>query len=368
MKLIDRLVLKELLPNFALGVAMFFTLWFAGDPLLKAGQFLNEGVPLALVAQLVSWNIPFVLSLTLPMGMLMSVLQGYGRLSGDSEAVVLSASGVPFARIAAPAIAFGLVASIIGYGVNDRVEPYAQQQVANLTNNIRSSLGQEGETTRPLDFPVREHNHLQFLVHAEKGFDLSEKALRQVTITQFDLKGNPTAIFHAEKARWEQGNNWELMEGQGNSLGQNMAYFQVMHGKTFDLHKSLQSTSFLDRDPATLDFHDLRRQIGLLKAEGTASSDPVLLNAEVSLWGKIAIPFSALVFAFVGSPLGLQSQRKSRVPGPALAILIVFAYYVSYETLTSIASSGHLSPMLAAFLPNIVGLAVGAVLVWKASR
>lgn len=367
MKLVDKLVIKDLLPMFGLGVAMFFSLWFAADPLLKAGKFLSAGIPLGVVIRLVGWNIPPVLALTFPMGMLLAVLLGFGRLSADSESVALFAGGIPFARIAAPALALGLVASGIGYVINDQIASYAQQQVLNLTQNIKQHLGEQGETAQPFDFPVRNGDQLQMLVHVEKGFDLKEKAMRQVTITAFDAQGNPTIIYHAEKARWKQGSNWELINGFLNHLGENMAYGQLGETQIFDLHKNLESTSFLQREPETLNFGQLRRQIQLLRAQGTGEGDETLRNAEITLWSKIAFPFASLVFAIIGAPLGLRPQRTSKYTGWGLAILIIFGYYVLYNVMGSAARSGHVSPFLAAFLPNFLGLGMGAYLTWKAS-
>jgi len=91
-------------------------------------------------------------------------------------------------------------------------------------------------------------------------------------------------------------------------------------------------------------------------------------DAELGLWSKIAFPISSLVFTLIGAPLGLQKQRRgSRTTGWWLSILIIFAYYVLYMGMSSLARGGGCSPVLAAFLPDIVGACVGIYLTWKAS-
>ena len=102
MKLLDKLVLKDLIPLFAIGVALFTGIWFAADPVIVASRYLSEGVPLPLVLHVVGMYLPPILALTLPMGMLLAVLLGFGRLSGDSEAVAIFAGGIPFARSPPP--------------------------------------------------------------------------------------------------------------------------------------------------------------------------------------------------------------------------------------------------------------------------
>jgi lipopolysaccharide export system permease protein len=368
LKLLDRLILKDLVPNFGLGVALFFTLWFAADPLRQATGYLSVGVPLPLVFRLVGWNIPPVLALTFPMGMLLAVLQGFGRLSADSEAVALYAGGISFARIVAPAAAMGLLASLIGYGINDRVASYANLQKAYLTQNIKTGLGQSGGTDQPVDWPVRVDGKMQYLVHAEKGIDFGEKAMRDVTVVHYDTQGRPAETYYAEKAIYHFGNNWSLVNGEVYTGWPVPILMKVDDANIFDLGKNLQSVAFLERDPDTLTFRDLRRQIALLREEPGGSDTPVLRNAEIGLWGKVALPFSALVFALVGAPLGLRPQRASKYSGWILAIAIIFGYYMLYTTLSSVARSGHCDPILAAFLPNLLGLMAGFGLIWKASR
>ena len=368
MKLLDRLVLSDLLPMFGLGVATFFTLWFAADPLFKATKYMSLGVPLPVVLRLVGWNIPPVLALTFPMGMLLAVLLGFGRLASDSEAVALFAGGFSFGRIIAPALALGLAASLIGYGINDRVASYANQRLANITDGIKAGLGQGGGTDQPVDFPVRLGDKMQYLVHADKGVDIRARAMRDVTVVHYDAQGRPAETYYADQAVYRSGNNWTLVNGQVYTAWPSPVLASAGNATVLDLGKNLESASFLDRDPDTLTFRDLRRQIALLRGERDAGHSPVLRNAEVMLWGKIALPFSALIFTLVGAPLGLRPQRASRYTGWLLAIVIIFAYYVLFTTLGSVARSGHFSPLLAAFLPNLIGLAAGSGLIWKASR
>ncbi len=367
-KLLDRLVLNDLLPMFGLGVATFFTLWFAADPLFKATKYMSLGVPLPVVLRLVGWNIPPVLALTFPMGMLLAVLLGFGRLSSDSEVVALFAGGISFGRIIVPALALGLAASLIGYEINDRVASYANQRLVSITNGIKAGLGQGGGTDQPVDFPVRLGDKMQYLVHADKGVDIREKALRDVTVVHYDAQGRPAETYYAAQAVYQSGNNWTLVNGQVYTGWPAPFLTSAGSAKVFDLGKNLESASFLDRDPDTLTFHDLRRQIALLRGERQGEHSPILRNAEVMLWGKVALPFSALIFTLVGAPLGLRPQRASRYTGWLLAILIIFAYYVLFTTLGSVARSGHFSPLLAAFLPNLIGLAAGSGLIWKASH
>jgi lipopolysaccharide export system permease protein len=362
-KLVDKLVLKELIPMFGVGVAMFATLFFAGGPLLEASKYLGQGIPVAIVVQLIGLSIPPVLALTLPMGVLLSVLLGYGRLSADSEAVALFAGGIPFHRIAAAAAVLGIVSSLIGYYLNDQVASRANFQLANLRMN---ALKQQGETTKPFNFEERENGTLVATVHVEQGFDITARTLRQVTITSFSSVGLPSAVFYAKTAEWKGGKQWSLWDVDVYNLGQTPSRDHFDRLSTFLLKRTPDNISFLQRSPDTLTFAQLNKQIGDLKKNGMGETDDVR-NAEVGMWSKIALPFSCIVFAMIGAPLGLNRQRTSKYSGWILSIMIIFAYYVLYMAMSSVARSGGMSPWLAAFLPNIVGVCVGLVLMRRAT-
>lgn len=364
MKLLDRLVFKDLLPMFALGVLLFSALWFAADPVQQAGRYLAQGVPLPIVMRLVTLTVPQILVLTFPMGMLLAVLLGFGRMSADSETVALFAGGIPFLRVAAPAAVLGLFASGAGYWINDRVAPDATRELIFLREKFVKDLP---ESSRPFDLPpVRTDGRLQMAVHIEKGFDFAAKSMRQVTITLYDARGEkPVQILHAARAHWNGGTSWKLIDVDSNSLGEGGFWNYVSAVESFPLAKTPEDVDFLRRPPETLNFSQLRQQIVRLKAGGNVAD---VRNAEVNLWSKISLPFAALVFAVIGAPLGLRPQRTSKYTGWILSVLIIFLYFVLYTALSTIARAGGLSPVLAAWLPNVVGVTVGASLIWRSFR
>ena len=88
----------------------------------------------------------------------------------------------------------------------------------------------------------------------------------------------------------------------------------------------------------------------------------------MGLWFKVSLPFSCLVFALVGAPLGLRPPRSGKISGYVWALPIMLGYYVIYTSMSSIATGGSISPILAAWLPNILGLGVGTGLIWGAAK
>ena len=377
MRLVDKLVYKDLIPFFAIGVALFTGIWFAADPVIVASRYLSEGVPLALVLHVVVIYLPPILALTLPMGMLLAVLQGFGRLSGDSEAVAAFAGGIPFARIVAPALVMGLVASLVGYVISDKLAAAANQEKVNLQEQIGTIIHNPtpGFAQQPLHFETRDNGALQALIQIEGGINLQTKTMHSVTIVLYD-HGKATMNVQAASGRYlgsqmDNFKSWRLYDVDINRLGPTGGYshWNQLDSKdlgTNALNQNPEEMALLNREPDTLDFTQMRRRVALMRQTGKNGAD--VRGAETDLWSKIALPFSALVFTVIGAPLGLRPQRSSKITGWFLAILIIFGYYVLYTAMSYAARGGGVPPVLAAFLPNLLGLALGGALVWKASR
>lgn len=366
LKLVDRLILNDLIPKLIAAIAAFSLMLLILGPLLASARFQAAGIPWWIIAKFVGWDFTAFVRYTFPMGMLLAALLGFDRISRDSEGVALFAGGISLLRIMVPVVGLGLVVSLVNYAFNDQISSYAAAQVADFNNHRQDIVG---ETTKPFDIPNHKDGKLQVLVHVEKGFDAQAKVLRQVTITFYDADGRlPRLVTYADRAKSHGSGlkEWTLynVTQVDQQTGAIAKYKQFED--TIGIQKTPENMAFLQRDPETLNFHDLRRQIAELKAGGSDSAD--VRNAEVGLWFKISLPFSCLVFALVGAPLGLRPPRSGKISGYVWALPIMLGYYVIYTSMSSIAIGGSISPILAAWLPNILGLGVGTGLIWGAAK
>ena len=89
---------------------------------------------------------------------------------------------------------------------------------------------------------------------------------------------------------------------------------------------------------------------------------------ETELYQRITIPIASLVFALIGIPLGLQPNRNSSSVGFGISLIIIFVYYVMMTVSGAIAQSGVIDPAYAVWMPNIIGLAAGIVLMRRAAK
>ncbi len=382
MRLIDRLVIKDMIGPFLNGLLMFMTLLFAAAYLFPATELLVNGVAFPIVAKLVLLSLPGVVTQTFPMGMLLGSLLAFGRLSQDREAVALFAAGVSFGRMLRPVWILGVLVSILAFLWNDIVVPPASTAYWDLKQNAGKSLL---KSNKPLAYPVNtpDGKEIDEIIAINGGFDAKTKTLYRVTITKMSRvpgrQGEPEALIFAKRAIAydDKGFKWKFFEGRFTLFGANPKTGQTEDlltvdfdeldtlpreatlGKTFDGVLNSEIT-----DPNRKSFRALQREIAEDNRAGTDTR-----GKEVDLYGKLALPLASLIFGIVGSALGLNTQRGGgKAVGFGVAIFIVFLYWIFYHSMFVVGKGGGLPPMLAAFMADIVGGIAGYILVRRASK
>ena len=104
---------REVVSHGILGLAVFTFVFFVPQLVRLMDLVVRHSGGMWTVALLFLCTIPPGLGFTLPMGVLVGVLIGLGRLSADSEIVALHASGIGLRRLLLP---IGLVALVAAGG------------------------------------------------------------------------------------------------------------------------------------------------------------------------------------------------------------------------------------------------------------
>ena len=80
---------------------------------------------------------------------------------------------------------------------------------------------------------------------------------------------------------------------------------------------------------------------------------------------KFALPFACLIFTMIGAAVSFQPHRRSSAMGMGLSIVIILAYYIIYSLGFALGINSVISPIIAAWMPNIL---VGLVSIYLLNR
>ena len=366
-KVVDRLILQELIGPFVFGVLLFTALFFAGGSLFQLTEYLVKGASLWTVGHMLVLSLPQIIVKTFPMAMLLSALLSFGRLSSESETVALYAAGYSLWRIVMPVVAMGTVVSVLAMVFNELVVPPATAEMWRLRTAV---LRQIGERAQPITQTVMREGKVETVITAQGGIDLRTGTLYDVTAVQFAASSEswrPVLIVYARRARWLGGREWDLYDGYWmTGDGRIRAQFERTSTRVLQggIRKSLREIETdLVPDP---DSRSFRQTLDRIRRYRQAGEDT--RQMEVELYNKISLPLASLIFGFVGAPLGIRRQRSTAAAGFALSIVIIFLYWALAQYLFILGRGGSISPLLASFLPDILGAIGGIIILWRRSR
>ncbi len=375
--ILDRYLISEMVWPFLFGVGAFTALGMAIGSLFELVRLIAEaGLSIVAALQIFLLRSPSIIVLTFPMSMLLSTLLAYGRLSGDSELTALRACGISLYRLVVPAVALSLMVTSLTFVFNELVVPTANRQ-ASITLN--ESLNRDQPDFKRENILYQEYGEI--ITREPNGTVSTQIGLtRQFFARTFDgqlMRGiivldfsndSLNQILLAPTGEWQaDSNTWVFYDGTTYVVSPDGTYSNIATFKRQELNIPRAPLDLAQevRRPSEMNIRELRRYIDVIATSGDQQE---LRRLRVELHLKYAIPFVCLTFALVGAPLGLRPQRTSSSIGLGLSVLIIFAYYVFSFVMQAMGQIGALGPVVAAWLPNILGVGVGIGLLYRANR
>ncbi|AER66287.1 permease YjgP/YjgQ family protein [Thermovirga lienii DSM 17291] len=361
LRTLDRYILSEVSGAFFFGIAAFAVLLVAGDLLFDIADLIVEkGVSAWAVAKLFAYKLPEVIVMTLPMASLLACLLTFSRLSSQSEIVALRASGVAFQRILVPILIAGTLVSMVALAFNETLVPLSNKAADNI---LRFEVAKEKPTMLKEKVFLREESGgtLKRVVYIAK-LRYNKGEMEDVLIQDFE-KGILNRITNAKRGYWTK-EGWVLRDGK---------VFEVKGGEkvqllfSFDTQKmpvlfEPQKMVKVSRNPQEMSALELWEYIKLMKKQGSNLS-PLWVLFHL----KLALPWACVILALLGTTLGVRPHRSGHGTGLATSVFIVFLYYVLMSFFKSFGEAGHLSPLIAAWMPNLTFFAYAFRLALKAN-
>ncbi|MDO3379396.1 LPS export ABC transporter permease LptF [Geoalkalibacter halelectricus] len=358
-------ILRETLAPFILGVAIFTFVLLMGRLLRLVELVLNKGVPLADILKLFAYLLPSFLVLTLPLAFLLAVLLGFGRLSADAEVVALKSSGVSLYDMARPVLVLALAVSLLTALLTFYAEPQGKRAFRDQVFEIahaRATVGVEPRIFNDeFDGLVLYANSIDDRSGLMQGLFISDERIGREPAVILARSGraisDPQAL--TLTLRLQQGAIHRLQDRRGESV------YQIVEFDNYDIQLDLgrELRNFRERQKRESEMS--LAELGQAIAHADAEEKRKYL---VERHQRLVMPLAPVLFALIGIPLGIQSQRSSRGGGFALALAVFLAYYLVFSFAETLGHEGLVPPAAAMWLPNLVFLAAGIALLRMTAR
>ena len=360
MRILDKYIIREYLKIFLVIAFSFSVLFLIVDISDRLPRLLNRGASWQNLTLYFVLRIPYLMVLSSPVMVLLSGLFLMNNLAKHSESVAIRAAGISVFRMVSPLLIFGLIFSIGILIFGEYVLPSAEYHRKVIYKERIKNQKIEDKKARSHIYYLGKDNNLYYIGY----FDGYRGQLSTIDITTFlPESGEIRKKVTASKAVWEDDKwvfkNCYIRTFDGNRLQKSEFYeateIEEVDVTPIDFVKSA-------KDPMAMNYFELREYIERLKKVGEKyTKELVELNI------KLSFPFANLIILLFSIPLVTTSSRsKGKGLIFALGLFVCFSYLSALRICQSLGYNEVLSPVMAAWLPNIVFGILGIYFVVRA--
>ena len=366
MRIISRLIFRELLGYFLLALLVFTFVLFLGRIFQLTELVVNKGVPFLVILRLLLVISPSFFLVTIPMALLLATVMTFSRMSADSEIIAMKATGISLYRQLAPV----LLLSVLSYGASNYLIFYALPWSERSFMELRLELANSQAASISVKARVfnDDFDGLVLYVHEMPS---TERVMRGILISDNRSQENPQTIVAEEGVLIPDPETsritLRLRAGAIHRPVPQEEKYQVINFETYDLSLEardlLGDAGKLERVGKNLSLYEIQEK---LKRYGP--EDRRYNGLLVEYYKKFSIPFATLILGFLGAPLGIKNTRSGKSGSFALSLFIIIFYYVFLTLGEGLGERAVVPIATALWFPNMVLGAIAIYAVTKVGR
>jgi len=345
MMILDRYIAKEFLRFFIFMVLCFVGLYLIIDFFEKIKMFLSCGATTNQMVSFFLFNIPMIVSLTLPAAVLLSALITFGVLSKNSEIVAMKANGISLYRTSLPLIILAGVICVIAFLFSEFITPFTNQKADHILKVEVQKERKLGGFKQNQIWYRGKHGIYNFKIfHPEKLL------LQGVTINYLSQQFEITRRVDAQSAEWKDG-RWVFSDVMITHFPEgDFPIVERLPSAVIDLPEKPVDFMIAQKEADKMGYLELSKYIKKLQSDGYDTT-----RYRTDMHGKIAFSLVSIILAIIGVSFSVRSERSGGVTQSIGAgIVIGFSYWLVFAFAMSLGRSGTLSPFLAAWLANLL--------------
>lgn len=362
---LDWYILKKFLVTFFFCLLLFTVIAVAVDSSEKADDFVSANLSTSgIIREYYLGFVPWIWSLLFPLFVFIAVIFFTSRMASRSEIIAILASGTSYNRFLRPFFVGGLLlASLLWVGSR-----YWIPKANVIKSNFQANYMDKKDPNKHNDgsnCPTCYYKRIDTNTFiGVKDFDTSSKTARGFFLEK--IKDNKVVYnLRAETMRWDTAvKKWSLTnaaERYVDSLGERMKY-----SPTLLINLSIKPIDFR-RDYYLKDKLTTPELVSFINKEQARGTEG-LSTYKVERYRRTATPAAVLLLTFIGVVIASRRTRGGSGVHLALGITIAALFIISDRFSTVFATKGNFSPLLAAWLPNIVFTLVALYLYRKTPK
>ena len=364
MKLLDRYVLRSFLDPFLICTGGFIAIWLMFDYSDKSNDFIQVRASFPQVAGYYLTQLPALLLYdhAIAIGLLLALLYSLSTMSRRNEIISMITAGQSVGRVLRPLLGIGVLMSGFCLWLNWEHAPQAAGIQKTAIKRMKPGKKGEKSIVTAHVFRNRADDRTWYIQKLRPG----SNHLTGVHITQQSADGSIIRKYYADRALFDPAaRSWKLMDGMiahFTAAGDIDTTDRLPKGGHIlpDWSETPWRIASSQLDPAGLSVPELRAYLRSNVDFPAAQLAPYRAH----LADRFALPLFCLVAVLIAAPLGIVFSRRGILGSLFAALLIFVALIPARYLLMALGKGDRLPPFLAPWLPHIVGLGIGLVLLW----
>jgi lipopolysaccharide export system permease protein len=360
---IDRYILRELLKVFIISTGALTMVLFLDKFFFIAEMIVSRGVKLDELIRILLYISPSFLALTIPMGVLIASVAVFNQFSVFNEYIAMKACSWSYLDIMRPVLYFSLIAYFMANVVMFYALPWGNLSYKKLIFDIIQNRANFDIKPRVFN---KDFKNLILVVNGKK-----QSVLQDIFLADLSDREAPRIITAENGIIFSNKGSLKIQlklnNGSIHTTQKDRNQYETLNFDRYDLTLSLPDTKRLKEEALVgnreLSFGQIQERIKEMEKEGLPTWGP-----KVELSKKFSIPFTCLLFGFLGPPLGVQSSRSGKSGGFAISIVVIMFYYIGLISTQNLGRVGELNPYLSVWIPNIILLSIVSYFAYKMQK
>lgn len=360
MRILDRYVISKFAMPFIYCFVGFLAIWFIFDLADNLQDFMEGKASVALLRDYYLSQIPEIVVMSIPVATLLALLYSLTSMSRSNEIISMLGAGVSVVRVIAPLICIGVVLAAVSMWFNFEDAPHAAALRKQILREIRHGELREENLSGHL-FRNREDMRTWFVRKVWMG----RGELTNVTVIQQDENNRVT-------------DKWYVRRAEFNPATRQWIFREVFHAE-YDAKSGNEIRSILEMEKVIDGWSETPWRISssvmnpdylsLMELEDYLQNNSDFPATRLAPYRthwhyRWALPTFAIVVVFLAAPMGIVYSRRGILGGVAAAVVLFFAMVFLSSLSLAFGKGARLAPMLAAWLPPLLFLGIGGLLLW----
>jgi len=352
LKKLDIYIIRKFLGTFFYAIALIISISVVFDYSEKIDDFIQKQAPWsAIIFQYYLNFIPYFANLFSFLFTFIAVIFFTSKLSVRSEIIAILSSGISFNRLLRPYFISAFVIAVFTFILTNFIIPPA--------NRTRLAFEDRYVNNVYVNSEKNIHKQLQpgVFVYME-GFNTLANVGYKFAIEKFE-KGRLVSKITTDYIDWDSTKNKWTMHNcyirELDSLSE-----KISTKATIDTALNMSPSEFKRRATIveTMDYVQLNHFIEAERNRGAEN----ITNFELEKHKRFAAPYAVFVLTVMGVSVSIRRNRGGVGGHIGLGILLSFTYILFMQVAAQVAIKGGFSPILAAWIPNIIYTIIAIIL------